>query len=148
MATASGYNGAPTNGGSTRAAAADVVACADGYERFDIVPISGGSSGRSGRGRRNMNLTIWLAPKDPAITAHARSHSRRRRSSRAAPVNAIPCHSTPCSPSLENVLTACSARGVCPSVRNRAYRRSSETDSVLLRRKRQVRDLREVDEHL
>jgi hypothetical protein len=106
------------SGDSARAAAAEVVACAEGYESCDIVAISGGRPSTRGRGRRAVNLISWLAPKAPAIVAHARSHWPRRFSSSAAPPAAIPCHSRPCSPSFENVRTARSARGLCPMVRN------------------------------
>src|SRR5436305_118632 len=58
----------------------------------------------------------------------------------------MPCQSRPCSPSFEKVLTARSPPGVWPAVRNRTYRRSSETDALLLRGERHVRDLRQIDE--
>src|SRR4051812_4423879 len=97
MLIATGHAGPPRH----TAAAPQVVACADGYERFDMVLISGGRSGRFGRGRRTANLIAWLARNDAATVAPARRKSPRRSSSSAAPAALIAIQTAPCSPSCE-----------------------------------------------
>jgi hypothetical protein len=63
-------------------------------------------------------LIAVFTPNAPMFVADARSHCPRRFSSNAAPASAMPCHSSPCSPSFENAWTARSAPGLCPAVRN------------------------------
>ena len=59
-------------GESVRAPAAEVVAWAEGYERFESVRTTGGGRpGTSGRRRRTISFTAWFAPKDTATVRAA-----------------------------------------------------------------------------
>src|SRR3954469_2001345 len=104
MLIATGQAGPPRH----TAAAPQVVACADGYERFDMVPISGGRSGRFGRGRRTRNLIAWLATNDAATLTATRAYRSR---SRVAPIAQTAYQIAPCSPSFEYAFTKRSTPG-------------------------------------
>ena len=57
---------------STRAAAKEVEACADGYERPEIVGVSAGRPSSAGRGRPTAYLTSVLAIMVASTVAMAR----------------------------------------------------------------------------
>src|SRR3954447_23369280 len=112
-----------------------------------MVEMSGGRSGRAGRGRRTANFTAWLATNEPATVAPARSHAERRSGSSAEPAAASASQRSPCSPSFEYALTARSTAGWWPRVRRKRSAAVSvlEADAPGLGVEPHVDDLREVE---